>query len=328
MPQSNGIIRFFRNKPVMLVAVVLVAGVIGIGAGRFVLFKGGEDSTGGVLTFAVKRGPLRISVTESGTIKAREQVILRSEVEGRTSILWLIPEGTLVKKGDLLVELDASLLVDTKIDQEIKVQNDEALYIGARENLAVVMNQAKSDVDLARLTFDFAKLDLKKYLEGEYPTLHTEAEVTITLAKEELQRAEDKLKWSNKLYEEKYISNTELQADQLAAKKADLDLKLAVNNLELLENYTYQRDIAQRRSDVNQAEMALERTEREAKANIAQAQADLTAKESEYNRQKDKLKKTEEQIEKAKIYAPADGPAIYATSARRGSFRKSRSVRS
>jgi HlyD family secretion protein len=70
----------------------------------------------------VKQGPLRISVTESGTIKAREQVILKSEVEGRTSILSLIPEGTQVKQGDLLVDLDSSQLLDSKIDQEIIVQ--------------------------------------------------------------------------------------------------------------------------------------------------------------------------------------------------------------
>jgi HlyD family secretion protein len=250
-------------------------------------------------------------------------VILRSEVEGRTSILSLVPEGARVKQGDLLVELDASLLLDTKIDQEIKVQNDKAAFIGARENLAVVVNQAQSDIDIAKLTLEFAELDLKKYLEGEYPNLRKEAQAKITLAEEELARAEEKLKWSTRLFDEKYISQTELQADQLAASKAKLELELAKNNLTLLENFTYKRNLSQLNSDVKQAEMALERTERKAKADVAQAEADLKAKESEYNRQQDKLQKTEEQIEKAKIYAPADGPAIYATSARRGSWRRS-----
>ncbi len=34
------------------------------------------------------------------------------------------------------------------------------------------------------------------YVEGEYPQLLREAEVRITLAEEDLQRAEEKLKWS------------------------------------------------------------------------------------------------------------------------------------
>ena len=70
--------------------------------------------------------------------------------------------------------------------------------------------------------------------------------------------------------------------------------------------------------------MALERITRKANANVIQAKADLKAKEAEYRRQQDKLAKIKDQIEKAKIYAPADGLAIYATSARRGGWRGSR----
>jgi len=64
--------------------------------------------------------------------------------------------------------------------------------------------------------------------------------------------------------------------------------------------------------------MALERTERKAKADVMQAEVDLEAKELEYKRQQDKFKKLEDQIAKAKVYAPVDGMVIYATSARRG----------
>jgi HlyD family secretion protein len=67
--------------------------------------------------------------------------------------------------------------------------------------------------------------------------------------------------------------------------------------------------------------MALERTNRKAKADVVQAGADLKAKESEFGRQQDKLKKNEEQIAKTKIYAPADGLVIYATSAKTQGFR-------
>jgi HlyD family secretion protein len=324
VPRNNSILRFFKKKTFALVVVVLVLGVVSIGAVRFAWFRDNSNSTGNHATFAVKRGPLRISVTESGTIKAREQVILKSEVEGRTSILWLIPEGTGVKQGDLLVELDGSQLVDNRIDQQIIVQNAEAAFIGARENLAVVENQAQSDMDLAELTLKFAEQDLKKYIEGEYPNLLKEAQAQITLSDEELKRAQEKLKWSRKLFEEKYISQTELQADELAEKRATFDLELARNNRDLLQKYTYQRDLDQLESDVRQARMALERTGRKAKADVAQAGADLKAKESEFNRQQDKLKKTEEQITKTKIYAPADGLVIYATSARSGGWRSSR----
>ena len=114
-------------------------------------------------TFVAKRGPLTISVLESGAIKAKEQEVIRNEVEGRTTIISIVPEGTRVKKGDLLVELDASTMDDERIDQEIQVQNAEAAFINAKETLAIAENQAKSDIELAELTLKFAKQDLKKY---------------------------------------------------------------------------------------------------------------------------------------------------------------------
>jgi len=313
MLEMPNIIRFLQNKPLKIRIIVFVFIVLLIvkcsGSGS------DEKLADNIATYKVKRGPLNISVIESGTISARDQVIIKSEVEGRTSILWLIDEGVEVKKGDLLVELDSSDLVDYKIDQEIRVQNAEASFIRAREGLAVAENQAKSDVDKAELTFEFAKQDLTKYLEGEYPNLLKEQQSRIILAEEELQRAQEKLKWSETLHDEDYLSTTELQADQLAANRKRLDLELAKSDLELLENFTYKRKVAELQSDVKQTEMALERTKRKATADIIQAQADLRAKDSEYNRQKNKLEKMLVQIVKTMIYAPSDGQVIYATSA-------------
>jgi HlyD family secretion protein len=269
-------------------------------------------------TFAVTKGPLTISVIASGTLKAREQIILKNEVEGRTSIIFLIPEGTYVKAGELLVELDASRLLDERVDQEIRVKNAEAAFVSARENMAVVENQAQADVEKAQLVYQFAKDDLKKYQEGEYPNLLKESESKITLAREELTRAKDKSGWSKRLFDEKYISEIELAADELTMKRRDLELELAKNNLDLFTTFTHERKQAQLDSDMKQAAMALERTVRRAKADVVQARAVLEAKEAEYGRQKDKLKKIEGLIQKAKIYAPADGQVIHATSAQGG----------
>ena len=120
-----------------MVALTLILGVILVAIlGRGVI-ESGEDETNQPV-FQVAQGRLVISVTESGTIQPREQIIIKSEVEGNNTILYLIPEGTLVKEGDLLVELDASRHEDSKVDQEIAVQNAEAAFVRSDENLAVV----------------------------------------------------------------------------------------------------------------------------------------------------------------------------------------------
>lgn len=295
----------------LAIGAVLVAALVVV----VLLGRGASEDSGEEATFDAVRGPLRISVTVAGQVKARDQLVISSELEGQSAILFIQPEGTRVKKGDLLVELDASALVDNRVDQQIRVQNADAAFVSARENLEVVRNQTESDVDQAELNLQFARQDLEKYREGELPREIKAAEATITLSEEELSRAEEKFKWSQILFDEKYLSQTELQADELAANKARLDLELAKTDLQLLLDYTSKKTMAELESGVSQTEMALERTRRKANADIVQAEANLQARELEFEREKGKLEKIERQISKAKIEAPMDGMVVYATSA-------------
>jgi len=263
--------------------------------------------------FTAKRGPLTISIANDGTIQNRDLVIIRSEVEGRTTIQKLIPEGTQVKAGDELVQLDASPLEDAKTQQQITVLNAEAAYIRAREDRAVTLSQGESDVAKAELAYRFAQLDLRKYIEGEYPNQLQQAQSEITIAAEELQRASDELAWSGQLAAEGYITQTELLADELAMKRSSIKLELAETDLRLLEQFTHQRQLEQLTSDVEQTRKALERSTRKATADDVQASAQLAAKEAELERQQAKLTKIDEQIVKCTITAPIDGMVVYAT---------------
>lgn len=265
-------------------------------------------------TYTVRQGPLLISVNEAGSIRPREQIILKNEVEGQTVILYVIEEGREVNKGDLLVELDVSKLEDERVNQQIQVINGEASFINVRENLEVVKSQAQADVDKAALDLEFASQDLEQYQKGEYPKQEKEALAKITLAEETLTNAKNTFDWSQKLFGEKYLSETELKKDELAWKKGALDLELARDALNLLQKFTYKRQMAELQSNLKQAGMALERITRKVAADIAQAEARLNAGEAEFQQQKDKLHKIDLQIGKTKIYAPMAGTVIYASS--------------
>ena len=305
-----------RGATGRLVLLAIAVVVIVVGALLMAVMSGGDGDVSADRALAtVRRGPLTISVTESGTIKARENLIIKSEVEGNTTIIYLIPEGTRVKAGELLVQLDASRLEDSKVDQEIRVQNSEAAHIRASENLAVAKSQAESDIARAKLDSEFALEDLDQYVKGEYPKQLDEAKSRITLAQEDVKLADDKVEWSDKLYAEQYISKNELERDKLSQTRANLDLELAIASLGLLEDYTNKRKLTELNSDIDQTKMALERVERKARADEIQAEAELKAKLSEFRQQQKKLTKIQEQIAKAQIRAPIDGMVVYATSA-------------
>lgn len=284
-------------------------------------FDGAEGSIKKSEVFTVREGPLTISVTESGTIKSKDQIILKNEVEGQAQIIYLVDEGTVVKPGDLLVELDASQLVDNRVDQQIQVQNSEATFISERESLEVVKNQAESDVSAAKLASQFAQEDLTKYVEGDYPMLIKEAEAKIALSLSEESRTKEQLQGSKRLLDEGFLTSIEYDEDKALAERAQLDLQLAQSSLDLLKQYTYTRKMTELQSAIEETERALRRAELKASADVVQAEAKLRASESEFDRQKDKLAKLDEQIKKAKIYAPSGGLVIYATTAEGGGWR-------
>jgi len=312
------------RKPYRIVGTAVLVAALVLVVVWFRVVRGGQDPASAVETFVARRGPLTISVLEAGTLKAKDPAIIRSSLPRRATIISIIPEGTRVKEGDLLVELDVSTLVDHCLDHKIMVQNAEAAWINAREALVITKSLAQSSVELARLNYEFAQQDLEKYEKGQYPNTLAAAEGKIKLNQEEKEKAGDYLVWSQKLHAEKYLSDTQLQADELSLSRADLNLEVANNDLKLLQEYTYHRQTAQLTSDVNQTKMALERAEARARANIAQAEAHLAAREQEYQHQQEMLARHEDEVSRAKIYAPTDGMVIYATSSQDNGYQNDR----
>ena len=303
-----------KNKYIWIGVLALVVVLIWL-----LLASRGEDSTAHALPVlvTVTQRPLTIAVNAAGSIRARDQVVVSNNLEGQTTILSIVDEGETVKQGDLLIELDSSVLQSRLIDEQIAVQGAKSNYVQARENLGIVKNQAQSDIEAARLAFLFAKDDLQKYQLGEFPNQKKEELSKIALKQEELRRAEEKLSWSKVLFAEKYLSQTELEADDLAAQKARIDLELSQSGLQLLLEFTNVRSLTELKAAVGSTELALERVQRKAKANTVQAEADLQAKQALLERENMKLNKLLTDINKTTVLAPQTGVVVYATSLQR-----------
>jgi HlyD family secretion protein len=306
-PAANGRRRVLRW---VIPGVVLV--LVALSVAMFP--RDGRSDLSHLPTTPVQRGPLLISVIESGTIRPREQIILKNELEQDAKILFIVPEGAQVKKGDLLCELDVTEQTSRLLERRIRVQSAESNVVFADENLKIAENQGQADIEAAALLYDFAQRDLKQYLEGEYKKLLLEAETKIQIAHEKVERAVEKYNWSQKLFNEKYLSETELKADKLAADESRLSLQLAEADLNLLKEYTYPRKLVELEANVKQSEMALERTKRKVAAARAQAEAELKANKAMLEDEAGDMRELEVEVSKAKMYAPIDGMVLYASS--------------
>jgi len=286
----------------VVAAVFLVAGII---------FRGGRKDVEAVPTFSVQKGPLMIAVTSGGAIQSRDKVVISSELEGNNTVIWVIDEGTNVQTGDLLLEFDASDLSDKRNEQEIVVANADANLVIAEEKLGIT----KGDCDAALLDREvdltLAKMALDKYQQGDYPQLLRENDADIALADEEVQRAAEKLEWSRRLAKESFLTRTELQADELALKRKQIDLEMAKTKMNVLTNYTVLQQQSTLGSALRRADRALARTTWQNKATLRQVESELRVRTRERDRATNRLAELDFQISKSKIYAPTNGIVLY-----------------
>jgi HlyD family secretion protein len=340
--------------PILAVVVVLAAAG---GAGWWFLAPG-TQATDAVPTFKVVRGPLRISVTEGGSLQSLKSAVIASDVEGSTKIVAIIPEGTTltaedVAQGRTLVELDSSE-IRTKLNrQEISVSDALASLAQSAGALDIQLNQNASDIRKADLDVRFARLDLDKYLgasvagkalasrnaEGrrvlpdvrtlaEDATLEGEAlqeerklKSEIDLSDEEVSRARDKLAGTEKLLAKGYVSQDELVADRLALKRQEVALDQAKTALSLFLTYSFPKQVEKLWSDLLEAEETLARVKKQADSSRTQAEADRKGKEEKLRLEKDQFEKLERQLAACVIKATTPGLVVYASSEDRGDWR-------
>ena len=270
----------------------------------------------------VVRGPMRISLIEDASIEAARETKILNQMEGRNiTVIWLIDEGMRVEQGDVVVRLDASGQEDRGADQEIKVEKARARLINATENLAILRKQCESDFEAATNAVKFAEMDLDKFfgelLEtgeremGEQLQAIKQERAEIQLAEAELQLAKDKYDWSIKLQAEDFITATELEGDRLAYEEKSNRLEVAKNKLDILLTFSHEKSALQLNQDLEDAKLALERTEAKNRSEIARSEADLKSGRRELELATERMENFKKQIEFSVVRAPHSGIVVY-----------------
>ncbi|MEZ5962594.1 MAG: efflux RND transporter periplasmic adaptor subunit [Planctomycetota bacterium] len=281
-----------------------------------------EASASAADIFVVKRGPLRISLKENAELAASEETRVRSQMEGQNTVIFLVKEGSRVEKGDKLVELDASQVIEKRANQEISVARARAALVSAQKALDIQEKQNQAELLGATNDLRIAEMNQEKFVGrdldggtrqmGEAEQLRRDAEDNIKLAQQELKLAEDRLTWSERLKAKDFITKNELERDQLDADRKRYQVQRATNQKSLLQDY----DLAIRQIEVEQkvieAKLALERVVAQGDAKLAQATAEVESREAELKLAQERLDNLEQQVKNAVITAPTPGLVVYA----------------
>jgi HlyD family secretion protein len=234
----------------------------------------------GPMMHHVARGDFVHEITDRGNVESANNVEIRCDVKSKnaagTTILEIVPEGTTVKSGDVLVKLDSSALENDRTSQLIVCNNSVAASIQAQK------------------VYETAVIAKREYLEGQYKQTEQTTQNEIFVAQEDLSRAEEYVLYSKRLAAKGYVTQQQLKADQFAVDKARNALDIARTKLDVLRKFTQEKMTVQLDADIKTAEAKLKAQEASHKLDLAQ------------------LALIESQIENCIIKAPQDGQAVYA----------------
>jgi RND family efflux transporter MFP subunit len=254
-----------------------------------------------------------------------------------------------VNDGKVLVELDSSKLKEQVAQKEIDFTTAEASFADANESYLIQVKQNESDVTAAELKVKFALMDFQKHLGGDIAREVIEKMVSdpnsnpdmtslvndpnslgggasqqldtlqdaILLARANLEKANDVLKGTKKLYDANYASELELKGAELDVSRYEVQERAAVKELKLYQLYDLLKETETFLSNYNESKLELVRTQARARAQLAQAKAMLGSARSTLRMQKQRLEKLHEQIEACTIQAPGPGQVVYWSSTRR-----------
>lgn len=245
----------------------------------------------------VRRADLFPRIRASGRVQSSKRTIIECQLErfdgghgqggssgGASVILQLVPEGTPVKKGDVLAVLDSSDYVEMVRVQEMNVA------------------QARAGKLQAELDHEIARLALAEFRDGTMKETIEDYRTRIMLGRADVERARDRLRWTHSMKEKGYVSAGTVKSDEFTLAQIVGALEQDEGALDVFQKYTAPKTIRSLQGD------------------ILGAQANLDYEILRLQQQENRLAKLREQVALCTIRAPHDGYVIYANDPRREIF--------
>jgi RND family efflux transporter MFP subunit len=196
-----------------LIAVVVVA--VGV-PGAWLLARDTSTAEAPVIA-RVNRGDFTVSVTTSGELRARKFVQITVPPNAQQAEMWqmkiasIVAEGTVVKEGDVVAELDRTGIASKMAEVSLALQKAEAVYEQAMLDSTLNLSKAREDIRSMDLGLEEKRL-AKEQAIYEPPTIRRQAEIDLEKAERALVQAKSD-----------YVTKTEQAQAKMREVGADLD---------------------------------------------------------------------------------------------------------
>ncbi|HVC48118.1 MAG TPA: efflux RND transporter periplasmic adaptor subunit [Terracidiphilus sp.] len=207
--------RFRRRTKILALAAVLACATLVF---AFTRFAGHAPS---VATFQVKRGEFLDTVQVHGDIQATRSISISAPPDaGMLQILKLVADGAQVKKGDVIVQFDATKTQQDLAEDLSTLKSAQAEIEQVRAQGRLTEEQDKTAVTKAKYAVEDARLDASKQeivsrIEG------AEARLALADAEQALKQAQQQLQ------SDVALNRATVQSKQNASRKAAFDAERA-----------------------------------------------------------------------------------------------------
>ncbi len=293
-----------------LTPIILIATVVALGAWalRASIVTQAEEQAeaekASVATVTAAKGEFKVIVEAVGKLAAVNSKPVIAEVSGQ--IVAIAPNGSHVKEGDVIIELDVPRMFR-------QVQDREQEYRQALEALEEKKRDLAADVEKAELALEKAQTELRQF--QEQTTLEL-ARKTTSKEKDEadLALARKRFERQKKLADEGLVpqQDVELATSEIRAKEFALERQ--IKGLELAERQKESEGL-DKQAAVTRAEAELERAKSRQESEIRNAQTALEVRKTQ-------LERVQDEFGKSIIKAPADGILVLAEEGRGGVQRR------
>ena len=258
-----------------LLVIAVIAAVVSAAS----LIPGASSSSdlGPVLTHTIARGDLLVTVTEQGTLESSNNSEIKCKVRGDNTIIWVVESGTEVKPGDELVRLD-TLFIEEEISERTKFAH-----------------LARSAVERSKADVTNAELAIPEYLEGRFVTELATLEKELAVAESTHRTAKNMFRHAKMMSESGYVSKLKVEEKEFAVTRADLRLKLTKTQIDVLNRFTKEEQLATLKGNLA--------------ANTANHEADKERAFADERR----LERAKEELEHCVVKAERGGMVIYPT---------------
>lgn len=188
--------------------------VIGFSLVAWFIF-GGETIETIELTTQPAKGEFVVDVTTTGELRAKQSVEIRGPQGGRDIRLFnltiqrLIPEGTIVQKGDFVAELDRSEITARLQDALLELQQAQSQYTQVSLDSTLTLSQARDNLINLEYALEERQIAVEQ---SKYESPAVQRQVEIDLDKARRQLAQEKKNYITKVKQAE-AKMSEVEAD-------------------------------------------------------------------------------------------------------------------